>query len=100
MFIDAITYPIRRSGWVTIILGAIFSAILDLLKYAPLVGILVAIFSVGYFGAFYLEIVGTTMVGRNEVPQWPSFSSFWDDIISPSICLRPRAPLIWTRHCN
>ena len=87
MFIDALTYPVRRNGWVMILVGAIFSVILDVLKFAPVMGTLVAVFSVGYFGAFYLEIVGTTMIGRDEVPDWPSFSSFWDDIISPFVRL-------------
>ena len=87
MFIDALTYPVRRSGWIMILVGAIFSVILDILQFAPLIGILVAVFSAGYFGAFYLDIVGTTMGGRDQVPDWPSFSSFWDDIISPFIRL-------------
>jgi len=87
MFIDALTYPFRRNGWIMILVGAVFSVILDVLKFAPLIGILVGLFSAGYFGAFYLDIVGTTMGGRDEVPDWPSFSSFWDDIISPFIRL-------------
>jgi hypothetical protein len=87
MFVDALTYPLRRSGWIMIVIGAIFSAILDVLKFAPLAGILVGIFSAGYFGAFYLDIVSTTMGGRDEVPDWPSFGNFWDDIVSPFIRL-------------
>ena len=83
MFIDALTYPLRRSGWMMILLGAIFSVILDVLQFAPLIGLLVAVFSVGYFGAFYLDIIGTTMGGRDELPDWPSFSSMLDDIVSP-----------------
>ncbi len=83
MFIDALTYPVRRSGWIIILVGAIFSVILDILQFAPLIGLLVGLFSAGYFGAFYLDIIGTTMGGRDQVPEWPSFSSFWDDIIQP-----------------
>lgn len=66
-----------------ILLGAIFSIILHLLQAAPLFGIGVALFSAGYFGAFYLDIIGTTMNDRNEVPDWPGFSSFFDDIVAP-----------------
>lgn len=87
MFLDAISYPIRGSGWIMILIGAIFSVILNLLQLAPLVGIAVALFSAGYFGAFYLDIIGTTMTDRDEVPDWPSFSSFIDDIVSPFIRL-------------
>ena len=87
MFLDALSYPIRKSGWIMILVGAIFSVILDLLQFAPVIGIAVAIFSAGYFGAFYLDIISTTMTDRDEVPDWPSFSSFIDDIISPFIRL-------------
>lgn len=34
--LDAFSYPIRRSGWIMILVGAIFSVILDLLQFAPL----------------------------------------------------------------
>src|SRR5688500_4953117 len=83
MIIDALTYPIRGNGWIMILVGAIFSVILNVLQMVPLLGILVAIFSGGYFGAFYLDIIGSTMGGRNQVPEWPALSSLWDDIISP-----------------
>jgi len=83
MFLDALSYPVRGSGWIMILVGAIFSVILDLLKFVPVMGIAVALFSSGYFGAFYLDIISTTMTDRDKVPDWPSFSSFIDDIISP-----------------
>ncbi len=83
MFIDALTYPIRRGGWIMILTGALLSLLLDVLQLAPLVGLVVLIFSLGYFGAFYLDIINTTMGGRHEVPDWPTFSNFWDDIFAP-----------------
>jgi len=45
MYIDALTYPFRRNGWMMIFVGFIFSVMLDLLKHAPLAGLLIAIFS-------------------------------------------------------
>jgi hypothetical protein len=87
MFLDALSYPVRGSGWIMILMGAIFSVVLDLLQFAPLIGIAVTLFSYGYFGAFYLDIISTTMTDRDEVPDWPSFSSFIDDILSPFIRL-------------
>jgi hypothetical protein len=83
MFLDALTYPIRRSGWIMIIAGAIFSLLLDFLQFAPLFGLLALIFSAGYFGSFYLDMIRSTMDGRDEVPDWPSFTNFWDDILLP-----------------
>lgn len=87
MFLDALTYPVRGNGWIMTLLGAIFSVILDLLQHAPFIGIFVVLFSAGYFGAFYLDIINATMTGRDEVPHWPSFGNFLDDIISPFIRL-------------
>lgn len=87
MFGDALAYPIRRAGWLMIVIGAVFSVILDLMQHAPLFGIAVAIFGAGYFGSFYLDIVSTTMIGRDEVPEWPSFSNFLDDIVVPFLRL-------------
>jgi hypothetical protein len=83
IFLDALTYPIRKNGWIMILLGAIFSVILQVMQFAPFIGIIVALFSAGYFGAFYLDIISTTMIDRDEVPDWPSYSNFIDDIISP-----------------
>lgn len=83
MFLDALSYPFRRGGWVVLLLGAIFAGLLDLFSHAPLVGFVVGIFSAGYFGAYFLSIVGTTMNGRDETPPWPGFDSFFDDILSP-----------------
>ena len=87
MLFDALTYPIRRSGWMMILCGAIFSIILHVGEFAPFIGGIAGISSAGYFGAFYLDIVGTTMVGRDEVPEWPSPSDYWDDIVSPLLQL-------------
>ena len=85
MLTDALSYPIRGTGWMMILLGAIFSIILDVLQFAPVIGIAVALFSAGYFSSFYLEIINTTMTDRDIVPEWPNISSFIDDIISPFI---------------
>lgn len=70
-----------------IVLGAVFSVILDFLQAAPLFGLLVAVFGSGYFGSFYLSIISTTMIDRDEVPDWPDFSDFLDDILAPLLRL-------------
>lgn len=66
-----------------IVIGAVFAVVLDVASAAPLIGLLAAIFSAGYFTAFYFDIISTTIAGRDEVPDWPSFSSFWEDILLP-----------------
>ena len=70
-----------------IVLGAVFSVILDFLQGAPLVGFLVGIFGAGYFGSFYLSVINTTMIERDEVPEWPNFSDFLDDLLAPLLRL-------------
>lgn len=66
-----------------IVIGAAFSAILQIGGSAPLVGIIAGLFAAGYFGSFYLSIISTTILDRDHTPDWPSFSNFLDDIISP-----------------
>ena len=66
-----------------ILTGAIFSVLLEVVQNTFLIGLLALIFSGGYFGAFYLDIIGSTMTGRDEVPDWPSFGNVFDDILSP-----------------
>lgn len=70
-----------------IVLGAVLAVILDWLQAAPLFGLVIAVLSAGYFGAFYLDIISTTILGRDEVPDWPGVSSFWDDILGPFLRL-------------
>lgn len=83
MFLDAFSFPIRRGGWVVILVGTVLSVLFGLLKAAPLLGLGFTVVSAGYFGAFYLSIIDTTMTGRDEVPDWPSFSNLWDDVLVP-----------------
>jgi hypothetical protein len=87
MLTDALSYPVRGNGWIMILLGAIFSVVLDILQHAPLIGFFIGVFAAGYFGSFYLDIVSTTMGDRDVVPEWPSFSDFVDDIFLPFVRL-------------
>ncbi len=87
MFIDALGYPLRNGGWIMIVIGAVFAVILDLFQLAPGVGWAVSIFAMGYFGSFYLSIVGSTMTDGDALPDWPSFTDFSDDILHPFLRL-------------
>jgi len=70
-----------------ILMGAIFSCLLDFLRHIPILSMVAALFSAGYFGSYYLDIISSTMIHRDEVPEWPSFHNFSDDILSPFIRL-------------
>lgn len=87
MFKDAACYPIINSAWVMILIGAVFSCLLDFLQFAPIVGIAVSVFAAGFFSSFYLSIVSSTMTGSDRVPDWPSFTSFIDDIVYPFLTI-------------
>ena len=90
MFTDALSYPVRHNGWIMIVIGAIFSVVLEIFQkyqFSALIGLAVALFGAGYFGAFYLDIVTTTMEGEKVVPDWPDITSFWDDLMIPLLRL-------------
>ena len=83
MILDAITYPFRGFGWAMILVGTVFSVILHFAMYMPIIGLAAALFSAGYFGAFYLEIVASTMTGDTTTPDWPTLTSIVDEILMP-----------------
>jgi len=87
IFMDALSYPIRRGGWMIILAGAVLSVLLHFLRIIPSVGMLVTVFSVGYFGSYYFDIISNTMTGHDAIPDWPGFSSVSDDIIWPFVRL-------------
>jgi len=87
MIPDAFSYPWRNGGWIVILIGSLFACLFDLLQFVPLAGIGIGIFASGYFGSFYLLIVGSTMTGSDKLPDWPGFTSMLDDIISPFLLL-------------
>jgi hypothetical protein len=69
------------------VIGAVFAVVLDLFQFAPVVGLAVSLFAMGYFGSYYLSIVGTTMTDGDTLPDWPSFTDFSDDILHPFLRL-------------
>lgn len=85
MFVDALSYPIRGSGWIMILLGAILGVIFDIATIAPVFGLAVLIFSGGYFCAFYFDIIGSTMCDHDDMPEWPGFEDIVDGILMPLI---------------
>jgi hypothetical protein len=90
MFADALSYPVRNgglamivTGLAMIVTGAIFSLVMNLASFAPVLGLAASLFGAGFFCGFYLDIVSSTMVGTDRVPDWPSLSDFSDDIAMP-----------------
>ena len=83
MLQDAFLYPIRGNGWLMVLLGAAFSITVEFMSYMPFLWLLMGVFAGGFFSAYYLDTVATTMDGRNDVPDWPDFNDFAEDILKP-----------------
>lgn len=71
------SYPFKGHGIYIIIAYVLCSWIADI--FFPLW----VIFG-GYFAAYMLKIIKSSADGEEEVPDWPDFTSFWDDIIRPA----------------
>lgn len=79
----AFSYPLRKGGWLLLLVGAVFFLVLDFLSRAPLVGVFVAVFTGGYLCAYMMKIIGSSAKGDEDLPPWPEFRDFWDDILAP-----------------
>jgi hypothetical protein len=44
MFADALSYPVRNGGWAMIVTGAIFSLLLNVASFAPMLGLAASVF--------------------------------------------------------
>jgi hypothetical protein len=78
------TYPITGNGKFLLIGGAIMFVIADFMSIVPFVGLIVGLIVFGYMCAYMMKIVASSAQGKCEVPDWPDFSDYWDDIISPA----------------
>ena len=76
-------YPLRGGGRYIIIGGALVFTILNLV---PLFGfILTLIFAYPYLMAYMLRIIRSVSKGKEELPDWPEISDYWDSILYPFI---------------
>lgn len=82
---DAVAYPLRKDGWATIIPGAILAVLLGIGSVAPLFGVFSTLFGVGFFAAYYFEVIETTMSGRDSAPDWPGLSNMTEDVWRPAL---------------
>ncbi|MCX7004238.1 MAG: hypothetical protein NTV22_13335 [bacterium] len=65
--------------------GAIFALILRALMFFPLLVLFLLVFYLGYFGAYYLNIITSTASGNDVMPNWPGFSNVLDEILWPFV---------------
>jgi hypothetical protein len=105
MLADVLTYPLRSDGWLMIAIGAGFSILMYIARWAPMIGGVVAIFAAGFFAAYYLDIINSTVNGSDDPPDWPSISDFKEDILLPlvntlGIALISWGPLLLTQFID
>jgi len=80
---DAFPYPFKGKGKIMLIAGAIFFWLLELIASVSLFGLAIMFFVGGYLVSSMFRIIGSSANGDEELPDWPDFSDFWNDIINP-----------------
>lgn len=91
---DAITYPVRKDGWYILLPGALLAiALLIGTAFGLGLSIFPFVFGCGYFSAYYLSVIETSVGGRDEPPDWPAVSSIIEDIVMPAVAVAIAAPL-------
>ena len=79
---SAFTYPFRSGGIMIMIAGAVFFAGLEWIGGLFL---LLSIVGAGYIFTAMKGIISATAVGDDKTPDWPEFSSWWDDLLLPFV---------------
>ncbi|MDY7009378.1 MAG: hypothetical protein SVV80_01315 [Planctomycetota bacterium] len=95
----AFVYPFKGQGWAIIVAGAVFFALLGLVRFIvtaltswmhPYYGILIrlSIWAVTcvigcILPAYLLEILARSASGEDEPPDWPSVTTWWEDLLMP-----------------
>jgi pSer/pThr/pTyr-binding forkhead associated (FHA) protein len=72
----ALTYPFQGSGVMVLVAGTAFFYILG---WMPLLGLIVT----GYLFNYAKSIITATADGKKELPDWPDFGDWKDDILMP-----------------
>ncbi|HVV72421.1 MAG TPA: FHA domain-containing protein, partial [Verrucomicrobiae bacterium] len=76
----ALIYPFQGSGIMMLVAGTIF---FFLLSWVPLLGLIVT----GYMFSYAKAIITSTADGRDDLPDWPDFGDWKDDILMPYLQL-------------
>lgn len=79
---SAFIYPFAKGGVTLLITGSIFFAMIKLAQFS-MYGAAVAFFAAGYLSAYLFRIVNSTAAGEIGMPDWPSLSDWWEDIVVP-----------------
>ncbi|HWI56866.1 MAG TPA: FHA domain-containing protein [Bacillota bacterium] len=87
----AFQYPFVGDGMVLLVAGTLFYSLMDaaafLAAFAGPFGLIAIaflfIFGTGYLAAYLSQILTSSAMGAEALPDWPDFSDFSSDILSP-----------------
>ncbi len=87
----AFLYPFKRDGIILLVTGTIFFGILDTLLHGVYFGgfivggyvLIVQLFALGYLFAYMKAVAAVSAYGEEDMPKYPDFSNFYDDIMHP-----------------
>jgi hypothetical protein len=87
---EAFTYPFKGHGKYMLIGGVIMMVVVGFFSLSPILFIILGILVFGFMGSYMMKIITHSSEGEEEPPDWPDFSEFGSDIISPAF------QLLWT----
>ncbi len=80
-------YPFKGMGWLMILVGGLVFAGGAFISSISFLGFVGTFIIFGYWAAYMFKVASHSSDGEEYPPQWPDFSSFWDDILSPAFRL-------------
>ena len=83
--LDALTYPVRGSGRILLLIGAVLSAVLGFASGFSLFGAIASLLGLAYFNAYYHSIVESTVSWNEDPPDWPDVSDLAGEVIVPMV---------------
>jgi hypothetical protein len=86
----AFLYPLSKNGLILLIAGTVVFALVEFLSGFFFI---LSIISTGYLFAYMQRIISVSAQGEAELPDYPEFSEWWSDIVSPFLLLA------WTCLC-
>ena len=82
---DALGYPVRGSGRILLVIGAVLSAVLGFASGFSLFGGIASLLGLAYFNAYYHSIVESTVSWNEDPPDWPDISDLVGEVIVPTV---------------
>jgi hypothetical protein len=79
-------YPFKKDGPIVLLAGTLFFWLLDLAQnFAGPLSLILALFSGGYLAAYVQGVIQSSAQGEDELPRWPEFSDWHQDILVPCL---------------